>query len=68
MLKYIENADEQSGVYPLTEDLMYIIQQQGAQAGWFDETGVGYLFKDKDGNKVIGINNEISWLFMCRYL
>lgn len=68
LLKYIENADEQSGVYPLTEDLMYIIQQQGAQAGWFDETGAGYLFKDKDGNKVIGINNEISWLFMCRYL
>ena len=23
---------------------------------------------DQDGNKVIGINNEISWLFMCRYL
>lgn len=67
-LKYIENADEQSGVYPLTEDLMYIIQQQGAQAGWFDTDNAGYLFKDQDGNKVIGINNEISWLFMCRYL
>lgn len=67
-LKYIENADEQSGVYPLTEDLMYIIQQQGAQAGWFDADNAGYLFKDQDGNKVIGINNEISWLFMCRYL
>lgn len=68
LLKYIENADETTGVYPLTEDLMYIIQQQGAQAGWFDVSGAGYLFKDKDGNKVIGINNEISWLFMCRYL
>ncbi len=68
LLKYIENADEQSGVYPLTEDLMYIIQQQGAQAGWFDANDAGYLFKDKDGNKVIGINNDISWLFMCRYL
>lgn len=67
-LKYIENADEQSGVYPLTEDLMYIIQQQGAQAGWFNAESAGYLFKDQDGNKVIGINNEISWLFMCRYL
>lgn len=67
-LKYIENVDEASGTYPLTADLMYIIQQHGTQAGWYDETGSGYLFLDKDGNKVIGINNEISWLFMCRYL
>jgi len=68
VLKYIENADEATGLYPLTEDLMYIIQQQGAQAGWFDMENAGYLFLDSDGNKVIGINNEISWLFMCRYL
>lgn len=68
LLKYIENADEQTGVYPLTEDLMYIIQQQGAQAGWFDASGSGYLFKDNDGNHLIGINNDIAWMFMCRYL
>lgn len=67
-LKYIENVDEKSGTYPLTKDLMYIIQNHGAQAGWFDETGSGYLFLDDNGNKVIGINNEISWLFMCRYV
>lgn len=66
--KYIENADEKSGVYPLTDDLMYIIRQQGIQSGWFDPSGATYLFKDKDGNGLIGINNEISWLFMCRYL
>lgn len=68
VLKYIENVDEASGTYPLTEDLMYIIQQQGAQAGWYDENSAGYLFLDQDGNKIIGINKEISWLFMCRYL
>lgn len=68
VLKYIENADEATGVYPLNADLMYIIQQQGAQSGWFDENSAGYLFLDTDGNKIIGINNEISWLFMCRYL
>ena len=67
VLKYIENVDEATGVYPLTEDLKYIIQQQGAQAGWFVEDGAGYLFVDENGNNVIGINNEISWLFMCRY-
>lgn len=68
VLKYIENADEKSGVYPLTDDLMYIIQQQGIQAGWFEPSGATYLFKDTDRNNLIGINNEISWLFMCRYL
>ena len=68
VLKYIENMDEASGVYPLTEDLMYIIQNHGAQAGWYDESKPGYLFLDQNGNKVVGINNEISWLFMCRYL
>lgn len=67
LLKYIANVDEASGVYPLTEDLKYIIQQQGAQAGWFAENEAGYLFVDDNGNNVIGINNEISWMFMCRY-
>lgn len=68
VLKYIENVDEASGVYPLTKDLVYIIQQTGAQMGWFDVESPGYLFLDTDGNKVVGINNDISWLFMCRYL
>lgn len=68
VLKYIENADEKSGLYPLTEDLMYIIQQHGAQFGWYNDQDAGYLFVDQNGNKLIGINNEISWLFMCRYL
>lgn len=70
VLKYIENVDEESGAYPLTEDLMYIIKQQGVQAGWFDDSqdNARYLFVDQDGKRVEGINNEISWLFMCRYL
>lgn len=67
LLEYIENADEASGMYPLTADLMYIIQQQGIQAGWWDTESQTYLFVDQDGNKVPGINSEIAWLFMCRY-
>ena len=49
---------------------MYIIKQQGIQSGWFDpaEDNVRYLFVDQDGNRVSGINEDISWLFMCRYL
>ncbi len=70
VLKYIDNMDETSGVYPLTADLMYIIQHHGEQSGWFDEDpkNARYLFIDQDGKRVEGINNEISWLFMCRYL
>lgn len=67
LLKYIENMDKENGVYPLTEDLKYIIQQRGIQSGWWDPQGALYLFVDDNGTPVAGINNEIAWLFMCRY-
>ncbi len=65
--QYIDNCDENSGLYPLTEDLKYIINQAGIQAGWWDVEGHGYLFVDNEGMKIPGINSEIAWLFMCRY-
>lgn len=68
LAKYIENCDEAYGVYPLTEDLAYIIQQTGAQQRWYQEDSPGYLFKNSNGEKIPGINSEISWLFMCRYI
>lgn len=67
LLKYFEIMDEKSGLYPLTEDLKYIIQSRGEYSGWFDAGNSLYLFKDENGNKVPGINNEIAWLFMCCY-
>lgn len=68
LLEYIANVDEDNGVYPLTEDLKYIIQHSGDHSGWWDAEGHGYIFVDKGGNKVPGINTEIAWLFMCCYL
>lgn len=68
LLKYIQNSDEERCVYPLTEDLKYIIQQAGDHNGWFDAGESTYLFKDADGNPLPGINPETSWLFMCCYL
>lgn len=68
LLEYIPNADEDEGVYPLTEDLKYIIQQSGDHSGWWDIEGYGYIFKDEGGNNVPGINADIAWLFMCCYL
>lgn len=68
LLQYLEVMDPDAGVYPLTEDLKYIIQQRGEFSGWFDPQGQSYLFVDENGNLLPGINNEISWLFMCCYM
>lgn len=71
LLKYIEYMDEASGTYPLTEDLKYILLQRGEYAGWFDPEQPLYLFKQQVNEEWIpipGINNEISWLFMCCYV
>lgn len=54
--------DRESGLYPLTEDLKYIIQQHGAFSGWWDADGEGYIFTDTT------VNEENAWLFMCGYL
>ncbi len=67
LLKYFEVMDEATGLYPLTEDLKYIIQSRGDYAGWFDVNEGLYLFKDQNGNKIPGINSDIAWLFICCY-
>lgn len=68
LLQYIACMDEDKGVYPLTEDLKYIVQMEGEDSGWFDPDNALYLFKDANGINISGINNETSWLFMCCYL
>ena len=68
LLQYISCMDEDTGVYPLTEDLKYILQMEGEDSGWFDPNQALYLFRDDNGNQILGINNEISWLFMCGYI
>lgn len=68
LLEYIEFIDEGEGVYPLTEDLKYIIQQRGDHTGWWDIESGGYIFRDADGNPDSTINPDIAWLLMCCYL
>lgn len=68
LAEYIECVDEDEGVYPLTEDLKYIIQQRGEYVGWWDDESSGYRFKDMAGNIIPGINDEIAWLLMCCYI
>lgn len=68
LLEYIPCADENKGVYPLTEDLKYIIQQSGDYLDWWNTEASTYIFKDEGGTMVPGINSEIAWLFMCCYI
>ena len=54
--------DDAYGVYPLNEDLMYIIQTYGTFKGWWDRESDNYLFAG-----LPGVNVESAWLFMCCY-
>lgn len=64
MSAYVTCADETYGVYPLTEDLMYMLQNSGAQMGWWDEASVGYLFGELEGT----LNKDTVWMFACCYV
>ena len=69
ILKYGEYTDKTAGVYPLTQDLMYIIQNHGTYYGWWNmDNRNTCLFKDENGNIKPGINPEIAWLFACCYI
>ncbi len=61
--------DVATGLYPLTEDLKYIIQSHGEYVGWWNATDPGYLFEDDNGaNAIPELNPEIAWLFLCCYI
>lgn len=61
-------VDRKSGLYPLTKDLMYIVQQHGDYSGWWNVSSGNYLFCDVNGVLDTNVNPEYAWLFMCVYL
>lgn len=66
---YCEVMDETAGVYPLTDDLMYILQQRGDYYGWWDiENTFSYLFVDENGIADDTVNPDVAWLFACCYI
>ncbi len=67
LLEYLEHVDPVSGLYPLTDDLLYIFQSYGEYVGWWDVNSPSYLFEDSNGNVIPGINAENAWLFLCCY-
>lgn len=64
MCQYVECVDEEGyGVYPLTEDLYYMLRNGGEHYGWWDSTHPNYLFTETEG-----LNTEIAWMFCCCYI
>jgi len=55
LMDYFENMDPTLGVYPLTDDLIYIIKN-GCN-GWWDSTSPDFIME--------GCNSEIAWMFAC---
>lgn len=62
MRQYVTNRDPKTGVYPMTADLYYALTMGTKFIGWCDPENANYRFET-----VPGINNEISWLFLCVY-
>lgn len=58
LMKYFDNMDEDYDVYPLNEDLVYIITN--ACSGWWTSDDPNYIFD--------GCNPELGWLFACCYI
>lgn len=58
LVGYFQNMDKELCVYPLTKDLVYIMQN-GCE-GWWDAESPDYIFE--------GCNPEIGWMFALCYV
>ena len=68
MCSYVESIDPTYGVYPLTEDLVYMIQKGGEYKGWWNPDSANCVFIDEDGNLDTSINLELGWMFAVCYV
>ena len=64
MLAYVDCMDDKTGLYPLTDDLIYIFKEYGESVGWWTNTPTSsYLFHD-----VSNLNTDIAWMFACCFI
>jgi len=65
LIEHFECMDQTYGIYPLTEDLKYVLQTAGEYIGWWDSTNANnaYLF-----GSVSRLNKDIAWMFACCYV
>ena len=64
--QYWTNSD--GGLYPVTEDLRYIVENGGAAKGWWDKNNRNsdYWYSSATGYGK-NLNPEIAWMFSCCY-
>lgn len=61
---YINNMDQNKMVYPLTDDLIYILKNGGEFRGWWASSGYGNVIYAAKPN----LNSEIAWMWACCYI
>lgn len=64
MIAYCVHADPTTGVYPLNDDLIYMLQNGGEYKGWYTPGSGAYLFEETD----ITVDNSLAWMFAVCYL
>lgn len=62
MREYVTARDKKTGVYPLNEDLYYMLPLGIQAMGWCRENTANFLFRDVDG-----VNLDIAWMFLLCY-
>ena len=65
--KPVNMLDAATLVYPLNDDLIYILQSFAKHQRWDDPDSPNYLFKDDDGNIDTTVNNDLAWMFLLCY-
>lgn len=58
----ITARDDKTGVYPLTEDLYYILKMGIDAMGWTQKGTMNYLFADEPS-----VNEDLAWMFLYCY-
>ncbi len=62
MQQFVTNRDKASGVYPMNEDLFYMLPMGIEYNGWLKEGTADYLFDEEEG-----FDPTNGWLFFCMY-
>lgn len=68
MIEYVNSRCKKTDVYPLTDDLIFMLQQGDKIKGWGDFDSYEYLFYDANHEKIPGVNESIAWMFAVCYV
>ena len=64
MVAYSLHMDPKLGVYPLNDDLIYMIQHGGEFKEWYDPSSDAYLLKES----ALTVDPDLLWMFAVCYL